>query len=311
MENFDFKLSSNISLAVSAEHADKLLALCDGTCALLYLYALRNNGSFSSKAAATALNRTEAEITKSATVLQSHGLFSPGSRSPLPAPADELPEYTAEDIALRSRENGEFPAVLAEAQKILGKTLSGADVKTLFGIYDYLRLPAEVMLLLINHCVEMTRERSGPGRLPSMKAIEKEAYVWFNREILTLELAEEYLQKRRVLAGAFGEMRRILQINGRGFTATERQYVESWLEMGFDPEAIAIAYDRTVVKTGGLQWKYMNSIIASWNTKGLRTADEIIKGDRKGISPPANAAQVAPRDDSELLKKLLSKNTGK
>lgn len=304
----NYSLSGDINLAVSVSHADKLLRLGDGNCALLYLYALRKSGSFSASDAARDLKRTQSEIEKAAGVLRAQGLFSADAGSaPLPLPADELPEYTALDIARRSKDTGDFPAVVEETQKILGKTLTGADIKTLFGLYDYLKLPAEVILLLLNHCVESARERSGPGRLPSLKTIEKEAYIWFNREIMTLEQAEDYLRAKKAMAELTTEIKQILQINGRNFSPTERQYVESWLEMGFDSEAIGLAYDRTVVKTGGLQWKYMNSILSSWNAKDLHRVDEIQRGDSKSPAP----VKTAVRDDSELFRKKLDKLGGK
>jgi DNA replication protein DnaD len=55
--------------------------------------------------------------------------------------------------------------------------------------------------------------------------------------------------------------------------------------MGFDSEAIYHAYDITVLKTGGLKWGYMNSILKSWHDKNLHTLKEIEREDR----PPASA----------------------
>ena len=315
MENSRYRLSSEPNIALPCADADKLITLGDGTAALVYLYVLRN-GELEPASAAKALRRTEAEIKKATAFLCEAGLLkNRASCSAVPLPADELPEYTAEDIATRTGENGEFKTIVDETQRILGHMLTGADLKTLFGIYDYLRLPPEVIFLLINHCVEDSRERLGPGKLPSMRSIEREAYAWHNREILTFERAEEYLVRKREHSGAINDAKRILQINGRNLSTTEHKYVESWLEMGFDLEAIALAYDKTVVKTGNLAWKYMNSILTSWHGKNLHTAEQVLSGDAQGRSgqavsqanrfPPATSK---PRDDTELLKKLLSQS---
>lgn len=314
MDDRKFSLSSQRALSIPIADADALLSTCDGTAALLYLYALRAGGDFTVGAAAAALKRTDGEIEKALCSLCALGIFcADGSgKAPLPQPADELPEYTAEDIALRVNANGEFRAVVEETQRILGHTLTSADLKTLFGIYDYLRLPAEVIFLLINHCVESTRERLGPGKLPSMRSIEKEAYVWYNREILTLERAEDYLAREKTRRGELAELQRVLQIRDRGFSATERKYVESWLDMGFPVDSIALAYDKTVVKTGKLTWKYMDSILRSWNRKGLHTPQEIAAGDGQprpahGQAPAASTGADKPRDDTALARKLLDR----
>ncbi len=306
MDDKKYYLASNTNIAVSVEHADRLIALGDGSCALLYLYALRKNGAFSIELAAKDLKRTPGEIKKAADRLTNMGLFSGCAKTTLPLPAEEMPEYSAEDIAASAYENGEFPVVVAEIQRIMGKTLSGNDLKTLFGIYDYLKLPAEVIVLLVCHCVEVTRERLGPGRLPSMRTIEKESYIWFNREIMTLEQAEDYLKAKKIHKDKLQELKPILQINGRNLTATEQDYADSWLSMGFDLDAIAMAYDKTVVKTGGLQWKYMNSILTSWHGKNLHTVEDIISGDGRG-APKAGQVKNG-RDGSDMLRKILDKS---
>lgn len=316
MDDRRYRLTGGQSLAVPLADADALLSACDGTAALLYLYALRCGGDFPVRAAAAALKRTDAEIEKALQKLCTLGVFAAGGAkgAAMPQPAEELPEYTSEDIALRVGENGEFRAVVEETQRILGRTLTGADLKTLFGIYDYLRLPAEVIFLLVNHCVEETRERLGPGKLPSMRSIEKEAYVWYNREILTLETAEEYLVRERARRGELADLKRLLQIRDRNFSATEKKYVESWLDMDFPMESIALAYDKTVVKTGGLTWKYMDSILQSWNRKGLHAPEEIETGDgqprtSRGQAPASISAKAdKPRDDAALMRKLLDRS---
>ena len=316
MEDKKYRLSGEPNLALPAVDADKLLALGDGTATLVYLYALRSGGAVDLALAASSLRRTKTEIENAMSRLCEAGLFKTGEVRPsLPLPADELPEYTAEDIASRTAENGEFKAIVDETQRIMGHMLTGADLKILFGIYDYLRLPTEVIFLLINHCVEETHEHQGPGKFPSMRAIEKEAYAWYNREILTLELAEEHLLRIRARSGIISDVKRLLQINGRNFSATERKYVESWLDKGFDLEAIALAYDKTVVKTGGLTWKYMDSILTSWHSKNLHTAEAVMKGDGpvKNVRPSVSDNRTAsaagkPRDDAELMRKLLNQS---
>jgi hypothetical protein len=178
----------NAENRISQRDADKLIAAHDGDVALLYLYILRHG--FDLDGAARELCRTGADIAAAAEKLRRMGLAD-AAQSPAPPqqaklpPADELPEYTADDITRRTREDGSFRAVVAETQRVLGHTLSGPDMKLLFGMYDYLALPPEVILELLNFCVDRSREKYGTGRLPSMRSIEKEAFVWVNREILT------------------------------------------------------------------------------------------------------------------------------
>jgi DnaD/phage-associated family protein len=73
----------------------------------------------------------------------------------------------------------------------------------------------------------------------------------------------------------------ILQIRGRSLTAAEEKYAQAWLELDLDEEAIKMAYERTCLNTGGMNWQYMNKILTSWHQAGLHTVEEVRTGDRK------------------------------
>lgn len=282
--------------------ADMLISAHDGDVALLYIYISRT-GSDDMERAARELCRTMGEISAAREKLQRMGLLSaePSRQAEPPgasaAPADELPEYEAADLVRRSREDAGFAAIVAEAQKVLGHVLSSSDLKRLFGIYDYLALPPEVILMLLNYCVAISR-----GRRPSMRFIEKEAYAWANREIISLEQAEEYIRRSRERREDVGRIKEALNIHGRELSATEQKYIAAWLDMGFGEDCISIAYDRTVTNTGALKWGYMNKILASWHEKGIHTGAEVAEKDsRRRSSPPAAAPQDKPIDMDRLI----------
>lgn len=290
---------------------DALISAHDGDVSLLYLYRLRT-GSQDLEQAACALCRTLGELRSAEEKLRRMGLAAPPAApvsaapapAPLPAPADELPEYRTEDIVLRSREDPGFAAVVQEAQKVLGHALSSPDLKRLFGIYDYLALPPEVILELLNHCVAISS-----GRRPSMRFIEKEAYIWVNREIFTLEQAEEYIRRTRQLREASGRVAGAIGIRGRELSATEARYIGSWLDMGFDDAAIATAYDRTVTNTGALKWGYMNRILQSWHDAGIHTVEQIAQRDppRRREGKPRAASGAEKPVTMDELKSILEK----
>lgn len=310
-----YHLPSTGLLTVPAAEAEKLLALRSGECALLYLHILYAGGELDVARAARELDRAEADIRAAAAMLDRAGLLTAEGERPLP-PAEELPEYTAQDILRRSREDPAFQALVTEAQRVLGHALSGADLKTLFGIYDRLGMPSEVIMLMINHVAARLRRRHGEGRLPTMHAVEKEAFHWANREIFTAAQAEDFIARAERMDEEGEKVRRTLQITDRAPTPTERKYLESWLSMGYGSDALALAYDRTVVSTGRLTWAYMDKIVRSWYEKGLFTVEEIEKGDARPASRKnPNAARPAgaePRqstgwkDDADRLAKLLN-----
>ena len=282
---------------------DKLIAAHDGDTALLWLWLCRS-GVYNGDRAAEELCRTLGEMDRAYEKLCRMGLYpiTPDRKEAPPTPAEELPQYTVNDVLRRSSEDGSFKAVLQEAERVLGRSLSSPDMKILFGIYDYLALPTEVIFVLLNYCTELYRHKYGPGRLPSMRSIEKEAYSWANNEILTLEQAEEFIEESRSRRSRAEEIKAALGIRGRELTPTERKYVFSWLDMGFSVDALSVAYDRTVTNTGSLKWNYMNKIVSSWHQKGIHTVQEIEEKDRRTPTPAKNTEPNAPASQAELAR---------
>lgn len=309
MDEKRYRLPGAPVFSVPAADAERLVALGDGEAALLYIYILQCGGELSVSRAAKALNRSEEDIRRSVARLGRAGILSE-SETKLPLPADELPQYTAGDIVRRSREDSTFQTLVAEAQQVLGHGLSTPDLKTLFGIYDRLGMGPDVIMLLLHHCAAKIRKRYGEGRLPTMRAVEKEAYYWANREILTLEQAEEYLATLSRREQESFRVREALGVQHRDLTPTEQKYLDSWLEMGYSADALAIAYDRTMVSTGKLAWAYMNKIVTDWYSKGIFTPEDVEKKDsRTRKKPAASSTQtefIPGGDDLDRAERMLN-----
>ncbi len=308
-----YVLPGSDTITLSGQTADKLIRSGDGLAALLYLYALRTGGIVSLRQAADIFSRSEKDISASMELLGKLGLLK-YEETAAPVQKDELPEYTAADIKQELENGSIFSSLVQEIQKHLGKILSSDDLIKLFGIYDHLGLPPEVILQLVMYCLQENKRRYGPGRIPTMRYIEKAAYTWEHEGILSLEQAEAYIKKLEEKRSLIGEIKKVLQINDRALSSSERKYVEAWLTRGFSPEAIELAYDRTVLKTGKLAWSYMDSIIGSWHSKGLYTAEEIRAKDGKG-TPAGNkkrsqTTSATPKPSSaelEHMRKFLEK----
>ncbi|MBQ3703443.1 MAG: DnaD domain protein [Oscillospiraceae bacterium] len=292
------------TLHVSPPEADQIISAHDGDVALLWLYRLRHpDGDLED--AARALCRTLREMEAALEKLRRMGLARGEIKPVQPAkpqpqklpPADELPEYTAKDLAVRSREDPNFAALVTEAQRALGRTLSSSDLKKLFGLYDYLSLPVEVIMMLLNYCVS---SRAG-GNPPSMRQIEKEAYVWADREILTIEQADEYIAGSQRRRERLAQMARLVGITDRAPGTTEAKFLSEWIDMGFDDEMIALAYDKTLTNTGKHKLSYTNAILKNWHQEGIHTPQDARNRDSRRTEDRKGAAAEAPKDIEKLI----------
>ena len=309
-----FVLTDAAPVTMTGDAAARIISGGNGDAALMYIYILKNGGKLSVGEAASATGFTETRVNAALSALASMGLLSRGDaksapeRAMPPLPADELPQYSAADIKNELQSGGGFSALVSEVQRSLGKVLSSADLTKLFGIYDHLGLPPEVILTLVAHCTDECRRRYGEGRLPTMRYIESAAFKWEREGIRSIETAEAYIKRETELRGKRAEIRKTLGITDREPTRTEREYIDRWLGMGHAQDAIALAYDRTVMQTGRLAWKYMDKILADWASKGLYTAKDAEKGDRRtkpAPTVPAKGKTTPSGDDMARMRKLL------
>ncbi len=291
--------------------ADKLISAHDGDVALLYIWLCRNGG-FDADNAARDLCKTSHEIECAYEKLSRLKLSSEPVKVKTPLTAEsEVPEYKAEDIIQLAKYDDGVKAVMDQAEEIYGRPLSTTEMRALTALYNHNGIPPEVFCQLLTYCKDLFAAKYGPGRLPTMRCIEKEANIWVNREILTFEQAEEYIANAEYRRSAIGQVQEALNIRGRSLTATESRYVNEWLDMGFDADALAIAYDRTVTNTGALKWGYMNKIVHSWHEKKLHSAKEIEEMDSR--SPASAGSGRNSEVDLDYLRAVYEKvkNTNK
>jgi DnaD/phage-associated family protein len=162
-----------------------------------------------------------------------------------------------------------------------------------------------VICVLVSYCQERQR-RKGSQRNPSLRAIEKEAYAWAEQGIDTLEEAAAFIHRQHIYHSRLTQLARLLQIHGRSLTAAEERYAKSWLDMNFDDDVIAMAYERTCLNTGGLSWAYMNKILTRWYESGLRTVGDIHSGDRKPV--PKGASGELGEAELEAIRRVLQED---
>ena len=297
------------ALAMTVQTADRLLKLDCGDAALLYLHLLRR-GSLAG------LSWPEARLREALDRLRAQGLVPNEPAPEPPVPEAPPPDYSTEDITQALADGrSTFPALAGEVERRLGKRLSAADLKGLYTLYDHLALPAEVILMLVGWCVEEVERKYGPGRKPFLSQIKKEGFVWARLGIDTIERAEERITALTRLRSREAEVLRLLDISPRPLVQREKDYIAAWDEMGFDNEAVRMAYERTVLKKQSMDWGYMNGILRRWHEKGLHTAAAVRTGDRDprpvqagGVQKPAApdpGQEQRAREDMERMRRLM------
>ncbi len=284
-------------LKISAEHSAQLLKTANPDAALLYLYLQCGNPMDSAQ---TDLNLSAVRLQCAAAILRQAGLWEERKAAVM---VGERPAYSERDVLAAVHEDVDFRGLYGEIQRLLGRTLNTEELKILLGFVRYLGMPPEVVTMLVCYCIERISQK-GSNRKPSLRAIEKEAYVWAELGIDSMEEAIAYTQVQAVRSSRIGRIKNLLQLGERKLTGAEERYIQQWLDWGFDEEAVSVAYERTCLNTGGLKWPYMNKILASWQQAGLLTGQQVRGGDRKPAVPQGASGQLGTAE-LEAIQRVL------
>lgn len=197
-----------------------------------------------------------------------------------PEAAAQKPVYAPSDIAKVIEADERVKSLVNIAQNILGRPLSTTDMQTLFSLYDWLGLPVEVILMLLEYC-------AGIGKT-SFRYIEKVAISWSRDGVDTIEKAQHNLESSEKRAKISRKYAKLLGVGERGLSDGEYAHLLQWTqEMGLSADMIKAAYERTVLNTGKISFPYMNTILKSWHDEGLKKPPEA--GERAQKKPPQPA----------------------
>lgn len=176
---------------------------------------------------------------------------------------NQKPAYKLSDVTAERKKDRALSEMYTLAETILAKPLTQNDILTLYSLYDWLGLPVEVILMIIEHSVSLGKK--------SMRYIETVAISWSENGITTPEAATEYLSSYENAGKMKRRFKKLLGISGRDLTDTEAGLLATWSDkMGFSDDMIRLAYEKTVMNTGKVAFNYMNSILKDWAEKGIK-----------------------------------------
>lgn len=280
-------------ITLSPQELGKLLSAGNGDAAMVYLY-MKATGDVTLKQAETQLGMTNQNLAWAESLLKRLGLMDavvPKARFD----RQQAPVYTGEEVTAFSARDPGFQLLQGEVSRRMGRILTGEELKTLLSLRDYLKLPPEVISMALTYClqkVEYYNKTYGKNRTMSMRILEKECYSWANNGIQTLEQASAYISHSLEMMAPEAQVKKAMGLD-RPLVDSEREYIHAWLNMGFEVDAIRQAYEKTVLATGKLAWRYMNKILLNWHEKNLHTGRQVSAEAKSVQSQNASAVSAA------------------
>jgi DnaD/phage-associated family protein len=271
---------------------DHYMNVCPPVFALIYIYSLRRVGegeTITMKKTATHFGILESDVHNAWRYWENKGIviidgdasdmavtFLPPeqwgktvkleiTKPPKIMLTTERPRYDIEELTLYKEKSKEVEKLFKNAENTLGKPLAYHDMNVLFGLYDWLRLPVDVLVFLLTYCADNNHR--------DLRYIEKCALDWADNDIKTVDKAEERVQNFN------GEFRVILRTMGQntGYpTPTQRKTINKWCKEWNIPMALIMeACDIAAMNIGKPNFKYVDKIITRWYETGVTTLEQV------------------------------------
>jgi len=219
------------------------------------------------------------------------------------------PVYSTEDISHFYETDEKFKFLIDFAQKSYCKTFNKFDVDILLEIYDWLKLPVEVICILIKYLTVTKNNRN-------MKYLEQIAISWKELNIDTVEKAEEYINSQEDKTKIKRLVLQNLGVYNRAPTKIEDEIMNTWInDWKFSPDVILYACNFTK-NVNNPTVNYVNGILKKWYEQGLKDIESIQQHEQeqkkdKDRKKQKTKAEPEQRDAStyaqleELFKKVV------
>ena len=302
-------VSPSGATAVSNRFLDEFMPRASGEFVKVYLCLLRIRGEDPSAAVSPAaiadrLAFTEQDVIRALRYWEGEGLLALGDHAGPEAAAQPKESMRPQTVSSeRMKELSgmqEFQELRFAAEQYLGKMLSYSEMQKLSCYYDELHFSADLIEYLIEYCAEHGHT--------SFRYIDRVALNWFNSGIRTREEAKASTALYRK---DYYEIMNMLGLTGRSPAEAEINLMKKWLDTyGMPMDLIREAAERTIMQTSGPNLKYMDSILESWQSSGVRSPADIAvldtahenrkKKNEKAASRKGNAWQGLPQRDYDF-----------
>ncbi len=183
------------------------------------------------------------------------------------APEIKLVRPTYEQVSQRIAEDDNIAGLLNQAQIMLGKSLGFNNQSAFIQMYDDYGLSVEVILTLIQYCINIGKKSTA-----YMLSVAK---IFYEKDIDTLEKANEFIDRNKKVMKIYEEFCQFTGISAPTPTPKQTDYFLSWDDMGLSVEMMVLAYNETIDRKGKINFNYTNKILENWHESGYKTPEDV------------------------------------
>jgi DnaD/phage-associated family protein len=288
------KLSSELwasVFAVPSQIVDKHIKLCGGVSLKVLLLVLRHpDRAASVKTLSRQLNLSSADVADALNYWMESGVLTEdfsedtaadepereepeAPAAPVQTPVPEAPvkkapysssrpRYPRDETLTLIEKDAMLSSLLDEAQTVLAKTFTSADMDVLVALYSFYGLSPHYILTLLHYCATIQKR--------SMGYAESVAASWI-QEGVDENSVDAHVERQLRRRSMEGKIRSAFGITDRRLVPKEREMITRWTdELGYDLDMINKAYEICAERTGKLAFSYINKISSAGTSRALK-----------------------------------------
>jgi len=277
---------------INNEFLDKYMAAAPSAYVLIYICAQKfiqeGKSNFTDVQLADSLGMTESDVKKALKYWENNGEYISRHNAP------SAPDYSQEELRFYMDRNADFKGLINSAETNLGKLLSPSEVSTLYSLHDWLRLPLEVIEVLLAYCCDKGHR--------NMNYIESVAIAWRDEGVCDVQTA---LDKINDYGNIYVKIMRALGLGGK--TPIEKQivYMKRWTD-SLPLDLVLFGCEKTAMSvTSGNPFPYADKIFSNWKKAGIDTLEKAKSADEEFAKKKGT---TAIKQSSEKVKKTKFTN---
>lgn len=201
------------------------------------------------------------------------------------------PNYSMEELNIYKSGDQSITQLFLVAEQYLGRLLSATDQQVLFGLYDWLHMPLDLIEYLIEYCASNNHT--------AIRYIEKVAISWVDSGILSVQMAKSRVTNDKKYYTVLNE----LGLSSQQITSIQKEYIDKWLNTyKLSLDIILEGCKRAVSQTKNPSLKYLDAMLTSWYNTKVTSLEDINKLD-KAYSTNTLKKASAPTANTKSTKK--------
>ncbi len=181
-------------------------------------------------------------------------------------------KYSSKEVADIVNSQKEIKEMFSQLEVILKRSLRFSEQCGYINLVENYGFPVASVLMLVQYCEDIGKA--------SIRYVESIAESWFEQDITSYRQVEKEIIKLMKLHKIENKVARIFGMT-TNLTKKQREYINSWTDLGFNLDMIQLAYEKCVDQINKLSFPYINKIITSWSDDKIFTVDEVNIHDAK------------------------------